>query len=181
MVDQNKEKGVFLSATYEDQIDCIEEIKSMLAELNVKVHHFKGGDFQNGRADINPDDRCIEKIAQVPNYMLIVSYRAGSDYGGANTDYKGLTVTHAEFRVAHDDYNRKKPDKKLFCFVRKKVADSYDIWKKQPNPKNPADWPAAEKVYQLLEDLENKKIWREPFEHSLQLKDLIKNIMHHFI
>jgi hypothetical protein len=113
--------------------------------------------------------------------MLIISYRAGNDYKGANTNSNGLTVTHAEFRAAYDDYNRKKPDKKLFCFVRKKVADSYEIWRKQPDPKNSDGWPAEEKVYRLLEDIEKKQIWREPFEHSLQLKEHIKSIMHHFI
>ena len=33
-----KQKEVFLSATYKDQKDCIEEVKSKLAELGVKAH-----------------------------------------------------------------------------------------------------------------------------------------------
>ena len=42
-------RRVFLSGTYEDQNDCIEEIKNNLAGQGITVLHFKEGDFYGGR------------------------------------------------------------------------------------------------------------------------------------
>ena len=73
-------KEIFLSATYKDQKDCIEEVKSKLAELGAKAHHFKEGPFFDGRIDIHSHDRCLDLVKKIPNYMLIVSFKAGSLY-----------------------------------------------------------------------------------------------------
>ena len=102
-------KRVFLSATYEDQMDLIEEIKMKLAQLGINVIHFKEPNFYNGRTGIHAHDICIEKVESTPNYLLIVNYRAGSDYLGNNSEYKELSLTHAEFQAAYNSIseNRK--------------------------------------------------------------------------
>jgi len=112
---------LFLSATYNDQKDCVEEVKSKLAEFGVSTCHFKEGEFYNGRIDIHSHDRCIELVEQIPNYLLIVSYRAGSFYEGINKNYSGLTVTHSEFKAALNA-TQKDSNRRLYPFVRK------DVW-----------------------------------------------------
>lgn len=174
-----KIKKVFLSATYEDQVDCIEEIKSKLAERRIKVHHFKQGDFHDGRLEVHPHDFCIEKVKKIPNYLLIVSFMAGANHEGNNDHFRELTVTHAEFKAAYDAYNE---NRRLFCFIRRKVSDSYNFWK-TCSKRNKVEefWPAEQKVYRLLEDMEMKKVWKDTFEHSLELKELIDAKLQHFV
>lgn len=180
-------KRVFLSATYEDQTDLIEEIKSKMAELGVKVIHFKEPDFYDGRAGIHSHDICIEKVKITPNYILIVNSRAGSDYEGNNSDYRGLSLTHAEFRSAWESTNK---NKKMYCFVRKKVMDFYD-WKQQRyqglrvfrsalkvlrkllRRENNASWLVETKVFELLEDLKTRGVWIDFFHDSIELKQFL--------
>jgi hypothetical protein len=164
-------KRVFLSATYEDQTDLIEEIKSKLAELEIKVIHFTEPDFFDGRTGIHSHDICIEKVKSIPNYLLIMNYTAGSNYKGNNPDYKGLSITHAEFRSALESINE---NRKMYCFVRRKVMDIYDIWKQSSNNhKNDASWRVESKVFQLLEDMKTKGVWIDFFQHSLELKQIL--------
>ena len=41
--------------------------------------------------------------------------------------------------------------------------------------------PFLTEIQQKLEDIEEKRMWRDTFEHSLQLKELIRGIVQHFI
>src|SRR3972149_1390980 len=164
-------KRVFLSATYEDQMDLIEEIKSKLAELEIKVIHFKEPDFFNGKTGVHSHDICIEKVRETPNYLLIVNYRAGIDYEGSISDYHGLSLTHAEFRSALESTSK---NRKMYCFVRRKVMEFFEIWKHLPNKHNiDSSWTVEPKVLQLLEDMETKGIWIDFFQHSLELKKFL--------
>ena len=122
-------KNIFLSATYKDQRDCIEEVKSKLAELGVKAHHFKEGLFYDGRINVHSHDRCLELVKDIPNYILIVSFKAGSLYEGENSAYDGLTVTHSEFRTACEACT---DDRRIYTFVRKEVWDLYKAYKDIP-------------------------------------------------
>ncbi|MEK6857794.1 MAG: DUF4062 domain-containing protein [Nanoarchaeota archaeon] len=164
-------KRVFLSATYEDQMDLIEEIKSKLAELGVNVIHFKEPDFYDGRSGIHAHDICIEKVESTPNYLLIISYRAGSDYLGNNPDYQELSLTHAEF---HSAYSSISENRKMYCFVRKKVMDFYNIWKELPvRNDNTSFLPVEPKVFKLIDDMQSKGVWIDSFQHSLELKEIL--------
>ncbi len=164
-------KRVFLSATYEDQMDLIEEIKSKLAELGVNVIHFKEPDFYNGRTGIHKDDICIEKVESTPNYLLIVNYRAGCDYTGNNPMYKELSLTHAEFQTAYSSISE---NRKMYCFVRKKVMDIYNIWKElSGRNKDRSPFPVEPKVLKLIDDIQNKGVWLDSFQHSLELKEIL--------
>jgi len=82
-------KSVFLSGTYEDQIDCIEEVKSLMGELGIIVTHFKEGCFQDG-STVHAHDICLEEVHKVKNYLLILDRVMGSDYEGAKIKYRGL-------------------------------------------------------------------------------------------
>lgn len=162
---------VFLSATYEDQMDLIEEIKSKLAELGINVVHFKEPGFYDGRTGIHKDDICIEKVESIPNYLLIVSYRAGSDYLGNNPDYRKLSLTHAEFQSAYSSISE---NRKMYCFVRKKVMDFYNIWKELSNRNEDCSiLPVESKVFKLIDDMQNKGVWIDSFQHSLELKEIL--------
>lgn len=162
------EKRVFISATYKHEKDCIEEVKSKFAELGIKAFHFKDGHFYDGRIAVHSHDRCIELVKEIPNYLLIVNYRAGSPYEGNNEDYQGLTITHAEFRAALEVFN---DGRRLFPFVRKEVWDFYNTWK-DPIEKGrvPVSWEIEENLFPLLEDIANNIPWTDTFETSLDLK-----------
>lgn len=173
------EKRLFISATYKDQRDCIEEVKSKLAELGIKTYHFKEGDFYDGRIDVHSHDRCIELVEETPNYILIASLKAGDSYAGKNEDYRDLTVTHAEFKAALKAYNS---NRRLFPFVRKEVWDFYNTWKIQVKQgKEPISWEIDKNLFPLLEDIENNITWTDTFDTSIDLKQLITQKVNYFV
>jgi hypothetical protein len=163
---------LFLSATYSDQKDCVEEVKSKLAELGVSTCHFKEGEFYNGRIDIHSHDRCIELVEQIPNYLLIVSYRAGAFYEGVNKNFNGLTVTHSEFKAALNA-TRIDTNRRLYPFVRKEVWHFFNIWKDLViKEQYPDIWEIDRNLFPLLRDLETLS-WTDTFDTSLDLKEMI--------
>lgn len=173
-------KKLFLSATYIDQKDCVEEVKSKLAELEVSTCHFKEGEFYNGRIDIHPHDRCIELVEQIPNYLLIVSYRAGTFYEGINKDYNGLTVTHAEFKAALNA-TKKDTNRRLYLFVRKEVWYFFNQWKDSVIKQHyPTNWEIDRNLFPLLRDLETLP-WTDTFDTSLDLKQMISKKVGYFV
>ncbi|MCK4817200.1 DUF4062 domain-containing protein [bacterium] len=170
---------LFLSATYNDQRDCVEEVKSKLAELGVSTCHFKEGEFYNGRIDIHSHDRCIELVEQIPNYLLIVSYRAGAFYEGINKNYSGLTVTHSEFKAALNA-TKKDPNRRLYLFVRKEVWYFFNYWKDLVIKKQyPENWEIDRNLFPLLRDLETLS-WTDTFDTSLDLKEMISKKVGYF-
>lgn len=170
---------LFLSATYNDQKDCVEEVKSKLAELGVSTYHFKEGEFYNGRIDIHSHDRCIELVEQTPNYLLIVSYRAGSFYEGINKDYSDLTVTHSEFKAALNA-TINDSSRRLYPFVRKEVWQFFSHWKDLViEEKYPDNWEIDRNLFPLLHDLETLS-WTDTFDTSLDLKEMISKKVNYF-
>lgn len=173
-----KIKKVFLSATYMDQKDCIEEVKSKLAEMGIEAHHFKEGDFYNGRIDVHSHDRCLQLVKKIPNYLLIVGFKAGDFYKGKNKNYHGLTITHAEFKAAVKAYNSKR---RLFKFVRKEVWDFYQISKDLiKEGKEPRFWKIDRNLFPLLKDVENIS-FTDFFDTSIDLKKSISMKMEYFV
>lgn len=173
-------KKVFISATYKDQRDCVEEVKSKLSELGVIPLHFQEGEFYDGSIDKHSHDRCIELVEQVPNYILIVSYKAGSLYDGANQDYKGLRITHSEFKAAlkatEIDGNRK-----LFPFVRKEVRNFFLQWKEMLSEnKAPDSLEIDPNLFPLLDDIDGLP-WTDTFDTSLDLKEMIEKKVEYFV
>ena len=173
-------KKIFISATYKDQRDLIEEVKSKLSELEVEPSHFKEGEFFNGRIDIHSHDRCIELVEEIPNYILIVSYKAGSLYDGTNENYRGLRITHAEFKAAHsatvEDNKRR-----IYPFVRKEVWNYFVQWKEllQEN-KEPESWEIDQNLVPLLYDV-SKLPWTDTFDTSRDLKVIISKKIEYFV
>lgn len=162
---------VFLSATYEDQMDLIEEIKSKLAELGVNVIHFKNPGFYDGRTGTHAHDICIEKVEETPNYLLIVNYRAGADYNGENPDYQELSLTHAEFQSAYRSITE---NRRMYCFVRRKVMDLYNIWREMSERNEDTSvLPVEPKAFQLIHDMQSNGVWIDSFQHSLELKEIL--------
>jgi len=171
---------LFLSATYNDQKDCVEEVKSKLAELGVSTYHFKEGEFYNGRIDIHSHDRCIELVEHIPNYLLIVSYRAGAFYEGINKNYIGLTVTHSEFRAA---LNATKIDsnRRLYPFVRKEIWQFFNYCKDLVIKEQYLDnWEIDPNLFPLLRDIETLS-WTDTFDTSLDLKEMISKKVGYFV
>lgn len=172
-------KKLFVSATYRDQRDCIEEVKSKLAELGVKAYHFKEGHFYDGRIDIHSHDRCIELVEEIPNYLLIVSFKAGEFYEGEYENYRGLTVTHAEFRAAINAFSK---NRRVYPFVRKDAWNFYQSWKIPVKEGNkPSSWEIDPNLFPLLEAVENKIPWTDTFDTSLDLKQLISEKLDYFV
>jgi hypothetical protein len=172
-------KELFLSATYNDQKDCIEEVKSKLAEIGVSSYHFKEGEFYDGRIDIHSHDRCIELVEKIPNYLLIISYSAGTFYKGVNQDYNGLTITHAEFKAALNA-TKKDTNRRLYPFVRKDVWHFFNHWKELiKKEKFPMDWEIDPNLFPLLHDLETLS-WTDTFDTSLDLKEMISKKINYF-
>jgi len=177
-----KEKKVFLSATYKDIVDCIEEIKSKLAGLGIRVMHFKDSGFHDGTIKRYPHDICIDKAIKTSNYLLILDRRAGQDYKGKNKKYRGLTVTHAEFRAFYNVARRRGKNRKMYLFVRKNVKENYNLWKQtKPAHRKRIKWEAEKKLFQLLEDIENKNLWYDDFATSLELKEKLDKQSRTFI
>lgn len=169
----NDQKKVFLSATYEDSVDLIETIKSKLAECGFKVIHFKNYDFHNGDVTKHIHDVCIDKAKNAPCYLLIIDRKQGEHYAGNNTNYEGLTVTHAEFKAACAPPNNK--NKKIFIFVRKNVSLYFDLWKKTPSEQRAnLQLRVDQGVFELLEDIKSQgNLWIDYFEHSRELEEIL--------
>jgi len=170
-------KRVFLSATYDDLTDLIEEIKSKLAAWGIKVVHFKNPDFHSGQTNIHRHDICLKYAKNIPNYLLIVDRRAGENYKGKNSKYRGLAITHAEFKAAYKATKGKNKNKrKMYIFIRKNCWNNYQLWKKTSRRNRSALILDVEpKVFQLLEDIEKKGTpWIILFEHSLEFKKVLK-------
>lgn len=168
-----KEKEVFLSATYEDLKDLIEEVKSILAERGYKVIHFKNYDFHNGTSSKHRHDVCVDKAKGTPCYLLIIDGRGGALYDGDYTDYRGLTVTHAEFKAASSQPNNK--NKKIFIFVRKDVRLYFGLWKKTaPGQRDSLPEEVEQGVLRLLEDIDKQgNPWVYDFDHLKELKEIL--------
>lgn len=164
-------KKLFLSATYKDLRDCIEEVKSRLGEIGVEVHHFKEGPFFDGIINRSPHDRCIELVKEVPNYMLIVSFEGGQFYRGKDQTYEGLTITHAEFRAAVNAFNEE--NRRIFTFVRKEAWSLFENWKLTGKKKRYISGDIDPNVFTLLEDIERSMPFTDFFDTSIDLKKLI--------
>ena len=178
---RKKVKRVFISGTYEDQIDLIEEIRSKLEGEGIAVVHFKSPEFYNGKVLVHPHDLCLQHVENTANYLLIVGQKAGEDYHGEDTTYQGLTVTHAEFRTALKTFD-KDDSRSLFVFVRQRIMDSYYIWNSLSNSQRVGgSWPAEPKVYSLLDEIEQNKRWRQTFRNSRHMKELVESAMNHFV
>lgn len=176
---EEMEKRVFVSATYEDQKDCVEEVKSKLAELGIRPFHFKEGTFYNGRIEMHSHDRCLKQVEEIPNYILIVSFRAGSLYAGNYNTYRGLTITHAEFKTALKANNS---SRRLFPFVRKEVWDFYNTWKTTVNEgREPISWEIERNLFPLLSDIDKNIPWTDTFDTSLDLKKLLSEKIDFFV
>ena len=170
---------VFVSATYRDQRDCIEEVKSRLAELGVKAWHFKEGHFYDGRIDRHAHDRCIEFVERVPNYIVVISFEAGNYYEGENDLYRGLTITHAEFRAAINAFNSKR---RIYTFVRKDAWCFYNSWKiPVKSGSKPSSWDIHPNLFPLLEEIEKTIPYTDTFESSIDLKKLISDKKNYFV
>lgn len=172
-------KEIFLSATYKDQKDCIEEVKSKLAELRVKAHHFKEGPFFEGRIDIHSHDRCLDLVKKIPNYMLIVSFKAGSLYEGKKKAYRGLTVTHSEYKTARETYTR---NRRIYPFVRKEIWNLYNATKHiaiSDRTQLSTDFDLD--LFPLLDDIASPGQFVDTFDTSIDLKKMISEKVDYFV
>jgi hypothetical protein len=99
-----------------------------------------------------------------------VNYRAGSPYEGSKEAYRGLTITHAEFRAALEVFNN--DSRRLFPFVRKEAWDFYATWKDPIREgRVPDSWEIEEGLFPLLKDIDDNIPWTDTFEDSLDLKE----------
>ena len=62
----------------------------------------------------------------------------------------------------------------MYCFVRKKVMDFYNIWKELSDRNEDISFlPVEPKVFKMIDDIESKGVRIDSFQHSLELKEIL--------
>lgn len=101
-------------------------------------------------------------------------------YEGTNEKYRGLTITHAEFKAALLA-TEKDERRRLYPFVRKDVWSFYKQWKDLVREgQNPYPWEIDPYLFPLLDDLDTLP-WIDTFDTSLDLKEMISGKVEYFV
>ena len=111
--------------------------------------------------------------------MLIVSFKAGSLYEGKKKAYRGLTVTHSEYKTARETYTR---NRRIYSFVRKEVWDLYNATKHIAIPERTqlsTDFDIN--LFPLLDDIASPGQFVDTFDTSIDLKKMISEKVDYFV
>lgn len=154
---------LFLSSTCQDMIDLRAALISDLQSKGIRVEYSESPAFA-GLSTEDVHDICLDKVAETSAFLLILGYRYGSPYTGKREIYKGLSVVHAEFRVAAESET-----KPLLVYVRDPVKYEHKFWQRNPT----AQFEADVKIFDMLQEIEsitNRKIWIDGFRDVEELK-----------
>ena len=156
-------KEIFMSSTIENLVDCRAEVIKELESKGIKVIHSGSPDFA-GLPPNNTSDICLERVHNAPIFILIIDCKCGSPYEGKHEHFRGISITHAEFRKARED--KSKP---VLVYVRDEVWKEYKLWKNNPS----LICNTEKEIFEMLREYDSEKQWISPFITSVELKDMI--------
>lgn len=145
-------REIFLSSTFRDISPYRDIAANVLAEERYKVIRSENLDFAKGSGD-HKHDICLRRVDETPNFLLVVSWRAGQEYEGKNSDYAGLTVTHAEAKRAF------KKNDGWHCFADFEVITIHNQWRQNKTLVGLKHDPVERKVFDLLDDIYFNNKW----------------------
>jgi hypothetical protein len=167
-------KKVFLSSTFQDLSYHRDIAAEVLTREGYKVIRSEDLNFARG-SGAHKHDICLQRVDETPNFLLIIDWYAGRPYKGANPDYDGLTITHAEAKRAF----RKKSG--WHCFAKQDVIIAYNIWKQNKRLRGFKHKPVERKVFYLLNDIDKQGKWtlnafNDPVDFKRKLKKYFRQL-----
>lgn len=159
---------VFLSSTFKDLSYCRDLAADVLIKEGYKVVRSEDLNFARG-SGAHKHDICLCQVDKTPSFLLIIDWYAGQKYEGKNSNYRGLTITHAEAKRAF------KKKQGWHCFVNHEVITIYNLWKQNKKVKGFRHSPVERKVFDLLDDVYTQGKWSQnTFISSDDLKRKLK-------
>jgi len=151
-------ESIFLSSTVKDLRDCRAEVVNELQSKGIKVIYSESPEFAGILRD-NVYDICLQNVLSSSHFVIILGRKYGEPYQG--TRFKGISITHAELKVALEDKN-----KPILLYVRKHVWDYYAMWKDDPELKCDID----PEVFEMIKEFDETRQYITPFDTSVELK-----------
>jgi len=145
-------KKVFLSSTFRDLSYHRNLAAEVLIKEGYKVIRSEDSDFAKG-SGAHKHDICLQRVDETPNFLLIIDWYAGQPYEGVNSDYAGLTITHAEAKRAFIKQGG------WHCFAKQEVITTYNIWKQNKTLSEFRHDPVERKVFDLMDDIYGLGKW----------------------
>lgn len=145
---------VFLSSTFRDLSYYRDLAADVLTQEGYKVIRSEDPIFARG-SGAHRHDICLKQVDKTPGFLLIIDWYAGQKYEGKNTDYRGLSITHAEAKRAF------KKKRGWHCFVKHEVITTYNLWKQNKKLKGFKHDPVERKVFDLLDDVYTQGKWSQ--------------------
>lgn len=157
-------ESIFLSSTVEDLRDCRTEVVNELQSKGIKVIYSESPEFAGIPRD-NVYDICLQNVLSSSHFVIILDRKYGELYQGTRYErFKGISITHAELKVALEDKN-----KPILIYVRDHVWRYYKTWKDNPGLRCNID-PG---VFEIIEELDETKQYITSFDTSVNLKAMI--------
>ena len=157
-------ESIFLSSTVEDLRDCRAEVVNELQSKGIKVIYSESPDFAGIPRD-NVYDICLQNVLSSSHFVIILDRKYGELYQGTRYErFKGISITHAELKVAFEDKN-----KPILLYVRDHVWHHYATWKDNPGLECDID-PG---VFEIIKEFDETKQYITPFDTSNNLKAMI--------
>jgi len=157
-------ESIFLSSTVEDLRDCRAEVVNELQSKGIKVIYSESPDFAGIPRD-NVYDICLQNVLSSSHFVIILDRKYGEPYQGTRYErFKGISITHAELKVAFEDKN-----KPILLYVRDHVWHHYATWKDNPGLK----CDIHPSVFEIIKELDETKQYITSFDTSVHLKTMI--------
>lgn len=157
-------ESIFLSSTVKDLRDCRAEVVSELQSKGIKVIYSESPEFAGILGD-NVYDICLQNVLSSSYFVIILDRKYGELYKGTKHErFKGISITHAELRVALEDRN-----KPILFYVRNYVWDHYATWKDNPGLRCDID----SGVFKIIKEFDETKQHITPFDTVVNLKAMI--------
>jgi len=154
-------ESIFLSSTVKDLRDCRAEVVNELQSKGIKVIYSESPEFAGIPRD-NVYDICLQNVLSSSHFVIILGRKYGESYQGTRYKrFKGISITHAELKVALEDKN-----KPILLYVRKHVWDCYAMWKDDPELKCDID----PEVFEMIKEFDETRQYITPFDTSVELK-----------
>jgi len=157
-------ESIFLSSTVEDLRDCRAEVVNELQSKGIKVIYSESPEFAGIPRD-NVYDICLQNVLSSSHFIIILDRKYGELYQGKRHErFKGISITHAELKVAFEDKN-----KPILLYVRDHVWHHYETWKDNPGLK----CDIHPRVFEIIKELDETNQYMTSFDTSVNLKAMI--------
>jgi Domain of unknown function (DUF4062) len=184
---------VFLSSTCYDLIDLRAELATFIKSLGfdpvLSENDFDSAFELSGDPESTSISQCIYNVRKSDCLLLIISQRYGASLINTShrIDISATQLEYEEFMKQNHESDTKKP---IHVFVRNKLLNEYEIWRKNKNETIKYPWvkEADKKVFQFLDHVTShpkptdtsKNNWYTPFRDSVDLKEKVQTVLKSF-